>query len=217
MTSVRELQSELGVTADGIFGPQSKVALLARFTNLNAKAITEAQIASLADRLQCTAKQIKAVAAVESSGSGFDRSGKPKILYERHMFHRLTDGKWSVTSYSNPTWGGYKEGSWDKLAAACAKDPDAAFGACSWGKFQVLGLHWSKLGYASSYALAVSTVESEMAHYDLLARYIEAFGLKDELRALSTDPDDCRAFANAYNGPAYQRHDYHTKLAKAMA
>ncbi|WP_337192532.1 N-acetylmuramidase domain-containing protein [Novosphingobium silvae] len=103
-----------------------------------------------------------------------------------------------------------------KLGLACAKNPDAAFGSCSWGKFQVLGLHWSKLRYASPYALAFSTVASEAAHYELLARYIEVFGLTDELRALSRDPDDCRAFAQGYNGPAYAVGGYHQKLARAM-
>ena len=213
----RSLQRTLGVAADGIFGPISREALRSRFTNMHAPAVTAGEIAAFAARLGCSVKQIKAVAKVESSGGGYDRNGRPKILFERHLFHRQTGGKWSKTSFSDPAAGGYGLDSWDKLGQACAKDPDAAFASCSWGKFQVLGQWWDKFGFASSYDLAFSTVASEAAHYELLARYIEVFGLVDELRALSANRDDCRAFAKAYNGPAYEKYAYHTKLAAAMA
>ncbi|MEE4452852.1 N-acetylmuramidase domain-containing protein [Novosphingobium resinovorum] len=215
--TVKDLQTALGVKPDGVFGPISRAALMAKFINLSASAVTQADIAGFASRLGCTVKQIAAVATVESSGGGFDKAGRPKILFERHLFHRQTGGKWSQASYSDPIAGGYGDDSWNKLGLACAKDPDAAFGSCSWGKFQVLGLHWSKLGYASPYALALSTVAGEASHYELLARYIEKFGLIDALRALSRDPDDCRAFARAYNGTGYETYKYHTKLAAAMA
>lgn len=211
-----ELQKAIGTPADGIFGPNSKKALLLAFSNRSAPAVTDSDIKEFAARLNCTEKQIRAVAKVESAGAGFDSAGRPKMLFERHIFHRETSGRWSVTSFSNPSGGGYSENSWEKLQDACAKDPDAAFSACSWGKFQVMGMHWQKLGYDSPYQLARSTVDTERAHYELLARYIERFGLVDALRKLSTNPEDCRAFAKAYNGPGYEKFSYHTKLASAM-
>ncbi|TDW65336.1 uncharacterized protein DUF3380 [Novosphingobium sp. PhB55] len=213
----RSLQRVLGVTADGIFGPISREALRSRFTNAHAPAVTAGEIAAFAARLGCTVKQLEAVAQVESSGGGYDRNGRPKILFERHLFHRQTGGKWSVASFSNLSAGGYSEDSWDKLGLACGKDPDAAFSSCSWGKFQVLGKWWKEFGFLGPYELAFSTVESEAAHYELLARYIEVFGLSGALRTLSTDPETCRAFAKGYNGPAYAAGGYHTKLAAAMA
>lgn len=214
--NVRELQLAIGTSADGIWGPNSRTALLAAFTNTRAPAVTGDEIDAFAGMVGCTPKQLRAVAKVESSGSGFDRQGRPKILYERHLFHRMTDGRWSVSSFSNPAGGGYSQDSWAKLNAAAGKDPDAAFSACSWGKFQVLGLHWSKLGYASPFALAKATTESEANHYLLLVQYVRTFGLAEAMRALSTDPEDCRAFAAGYNGPAYRRFNYHAKLAEAM-
>lgn len=213
---VRGLQTKLGVTADGAFGPISRQALLDTFTNTNAPVVTDGEIQAFAERLGCSLKQLRAVAKVESAGGGFDNKGRPKILYERHIFHRLTNGQWTPSTFSQREYGGYGEDSWGKLLLACGKNPDAAFSACSWGKFQVLGAHWSRLGYDSPYALAVSTVASEAAHYELLARYIEKFGLLDELWALSSDPADCAAFAAAYNGPAYVRNHYDRKLAEAM-
>lgn len=214
--TIAELQKVIGTKVDGRWGPASRAALLARFTNTSAAKITTNEMQAFAERLGCTLRQLAAVAAVESSGSGFDRYGRPKILYERHYFHRLTEGKWSPGSFSNAARGGYSEDSWVKLATACAYAPDAAFSSVSWGKFQVMGFHWSKLGYVSPFDLAVSTVGSEAAHYELLARYIETFGLKDDIRRLSTNPADCRDFAAGYNGSAYEAGGYHRKLAEAM-
>ena len=33
---------------------------------------------------------------------------------------------------------------------------------------------------------------------------------------LNTSPNDIRAFARGYNGKAYERYEYHIKLAKAL-
>lgn len=210
------LQKAIGTVPDGKWGAASRSALIDKFANKAAPSISNGQLQAFADRLGVTLKQIAAVARVESSGAAFDSWGRPKILYERHLFHRMTDGKWSPSAYSNGQGGGYGEDSWDKLTWAAGKAPDAAFSACSWGKFQVLGMHWSALGYSSAFALAASTVTSEAAHYDLLCRFIEKNNLKAAMQAISTDPDDCRAFARSYNGPTYANFEYHLKLAKAM-
>lgn len=205
------------LVVDGQIGPASRAAIEAVFTNLNAPAVNDADITVIASKLGCTEKQVRAVAQVESSGGGFDSLGRPKILFERHKFHSATGGKYSTAPYSNPSSGGYNEDSWDKLTHACAKDVDAAFASASWGKFQVMGFHWEALGYPSALDLAYSTVLSEAAHYELLARYVLENHLKEEMAQISTDPDDCRPFAKGYNGSGYEKYGYHEKLAKAMA
>lgn len=203
------------VVVDGKIGPASQAAIVAAFTNRNAPAVTDSQIAAFALRLGCTTKQLRAVARVESGGSAFDNFGRPKILFERHIFHRLTDGQWDGTAFSNASPGGYDESSWSKLTQAAAKNPDAAFSSASWGKFQVIGAHWNTLGYASPIALAYSTVMDEAASYELLARFIEKNGLSGALARLSTDTASCTPFARGYNGPAQRGYD--AKLAAAMA
>ncbi len=214
--TIAELQEAIGTPADGLWGPASRAALLAFFANTSAPAITVAEMDAFAARLGCSLRQLAAVATVESSGGGFDRAGRPKILFERHYFHRLTDGRWSPAVFSDPEAGGYEVSSWDKLAAACGRAPDAAFASASWGKFQVMGAHWHMLGYASPFELAASCRVGEVAHYELLARFLEENNLLPQLRALSSNAEDCRAFARAYNGPRYERHAYHTKLARAL-
>jgi hypothetical protein len=204
------------VAVDGIAGTMTRGAIVRAFTNDCAAAVTPEDIATLASRLGCSEKQIRAVAKVESAGSGFDIHGRPKILFERHIFYRLTNGKFPATSFNQSKGGGYDQDSWDKLTRAAAYDVDAAFASASWGKFQVLGSHWKALGYASPLEMAYSAVTGEAAHFEMLARYVEHFELEQAIRQLSTDPDDNEMFARLYNGPAFRRFAYHLKLAAAM-
>jgi hypothetical protein len=204
------------VVVDGDFGRKSREALSKCFINLCADAVTDADIATIAARLGCAPKQLRAVATVESGGSAYDNEGRPKILFERHKFYSSTGGRFGVSPWSNPKRGGYNENSWDKLTRAAAQDAGAAFASASWGKFQVMGFHWNVLDYPSALEMAYSTVTGEAAHYEMLARFIEANRLLGALRRLSTNPEDNRGFARAYNGPAYEDYSYHIKLAKAM-
>ncbi|RVU04246.1 DUF3380 domain-containing protein [Novosphingobium umbonatum] len=217
--NITDLQKAIGAKADGIWGEGSRKALLNAFTNANPAAgkITPDQLKELATRLKVSVKQIAAVASVEAGGSGYDASGKPKILFERHKFYKLTGGIYGETTFSNKAAGGYNENSWDKLAGAIGTGAvDAAFMSASWGKFQVMGEYWDEFHFASPFAFAFSTVASEKAHYEMLANYVEVNHLQDEMAKLSTNPEDCRAFAKAYNGPAYVNFNYHSKLAQAM-
>lgn len=215
--NIIDLQKAIGAKPDGIWGDGSRKALLNAFTNAAPAKLSADEAKAFADRLKVSPKQLAAVASVESSGGGFDAAGKPKILFERHKFHAFTGGKYSVSVFSNPQGGGYEVNSWDKLLGAIVTgEVDAAFMSASWGKFQVLGQYWSDFHYDSPFALALSTVPSEKGHYELLCRYIEHFKLQDEMAAISTNPETCRAFAKAYNGGNYTQFDYHNKLAAAM-
>jgi hypothetical protein len=219
--TIKEFQAWLNahgasLAVDGVAGAQTKRAVLSVFANKQAPAASNADIAVIAARIGCTPKQVRAVAAVESGGSAFDAIGRPKILFERHYFHRLTEGKWSITEYSNPSAGGYAADSWLKLADAAARDPWAAFQSASWGKFQVMGAHWKALGYDSPLDMAWAMRESEMAHYDALARFVKVNGLADDMARLSTNPADNVGFARKYNGPGYAKYAYDQKLARAM-
>ncbi len=214
---IRTLQAAIGAVVDGKWGPASQTALLAHFTNRQAPALRQADFVAAASLLNASVAQVRAVRQVEAAASGFDPAGKPKILFERHKFHRFTGGRHGLTAFSNPAAGGYGESSWTKLSAAIATgDVDAAFMACSWGAFQVMGQWWSDLGYASPYDLAHSCVAGEGAHLDLMVRFVRHNHLDDELRALSSNPVSCRAFAAAYNGSGYRTNAYDVKLAKAM-
>lgn len=205
------------LVVDGQCGPQTRAALIAAFTNPNAAAVDAVYIAVLATRLGCQPKQIRAVTQVESNGAAYDKLGRPKMLFERHKFWQLTNGRFPLSDWNNPESGGYSLNSWNKLTFAACEDALAAFGAVSWGKFQVLGLNWHDLGYPSSLELAYSTVTGEAAHYELFARFVEHNNLLGAIRKLSTNAADNEAFARAYNGPEWRKFDYANQLAEAMA
>lgn len=224
--NIAQLQRAIGTRPDGLWGPASKHALLTTFTNRTAPAVTAKDLAAAAYRLGCSILQLQAVREVESDGTGFDAAGRPKILWERHRFHRQTGGRFSPSEFSQSTMGGYtydanKDGvvdSWDRLSAAIATGfVDVAFQSCSWGAFQIMGDWWDELKYASPFDMAISTRVSEAAHLDMLVRFIEHNGLQDEIRALTSNPATCRAFAAAYNGPAFRKNRYDEKLAAVMA
>jgi len=101
---------------------------------------------------------------------------------------------------------------WALLNRAIKIDRDAAYASTSWGLGQVMGEHWRWLGYASVDALVAEARAGFAGQLRLMLLYIEKAGLTDAVRRR-----DWSAFARAYNGPAYARHGYHTRLAAAYA
>lgn len=217
------------LTIDGAVGPKTRDAIYTLFANRNASAITPAQISVIARELTVSDAQVRAVASVESNGGGYQQSGHPKILWERHWFFRRIavkitaslPGQW--VAHPNP--GGYtldadKDGindSWEKLLEGCTRDPVAAFESCSWGKFQIMGAHWNPLGYKSVFDFAWAFRESEYGHYKALAAFIRVNRLIPAMQALSSTPSTNERFAHGYNGPQWRKNDYAGKLAQAMA
>lgn len=231
--NVRELQQWLNahgadpiLKIDGDGGKETRRAFLQVFVNKNAKAITSEQLLDIAKRLGDTStKRINAVAKVESTGGGWFDTGLPKILYERHYFYNLTKGKYGINQrLSNPKSGNYTldankndiNDSWEKLSEACCLDPDAALQSVSIGKFQVMGKHYKSLGFDHPIDMLWAARSSEYEHYKMLAGYIEFNNLKKAFLALSTNSETNRALAKGYNGPAYEKYQYHIQLANAM-
>ena len=236
--NVKELQSWLNdrgaspkLVADGIGGPKTREAIYQVFRNNKAKAVTQDDINRMAGMLGDTSdKRIKAVARVESAGNSFDNNGLVKILYERHYFYKAVKriiffpGR-TDHFLSNPSWGGYTtdfnnnaiNDSWEKLAYAACIDPDGAFQSVSIGKFQVMGSHYKALGYAHPIDMLYDATTNESSHYYMLVNYIlKVANLSNAFLKLSTNSEDCRAFAKGYNGSNYASNKYHTKLADAM-
>jgi len=177
-------------------------------------------IANMATQLGATVRQVRAVAEVESSGSGWDRTGLLSCLWERHwLFKRL---RFAVPLLSDPKPGGYTvdldddgiNDSWEKLAdAAMAYGANLAFECASFGKFQIMGAHWKALGYRSAIDFVWRMTQSEAAHYVAFQRYVEVNGLRPALARVNGSPANCTAFARGYNGKAQKGYD--AKIATA--
>lgn len=170
---------------------------------------------------------LQAVAEVEAGPhGGFLDTGEPVLLYERHVFHRLTDGRFSgalapgdfpreVSELSLPTAGGYGAVSIQhaKLAAAAKLDRDSALKACSWGLFQILGLNHLEAGFPTVQAFVNAMYRGVDDHLRALVMFLRHDGRLVE----ALQGHEWAEFARLYNGPAYQRNKYDTRLAAAYA
>lgn len=177
---------------------------------------TASGLSNAAKRLRVDVPTIQAVAQVEAAGVGFLSDGRPKILFERHIFGRLTEHKHdqSAPDLSNRATGGYVGGAgeYPRLYRALQLDADAAVQAASWGSFQIMGFNWRACGEKSLLGFLLAMHHNPDAHLALFAAFVESQGLADELQR-----KDWAGFARRYNGPAYAENSYDTKLAAAYA
>lgn len=163
--------------------------------------------------------EIRAVLEVESRGSGFDKSGRPIILFEPHVFWRLL-GKGTKriaaekASLAYAKWGAhpYPRDSYPRLIAAIKIDETAAMKACSWGLPQIMGENFAAAGYGSVQEMVEAFCEDEENHLVAMVRFIVKAGLAGKIKA-----HDWAGFARGYNGPGYAKNRYDTRLAAAFA
>jgi hypothetical protein len=122
-----------------------------------------AGLAGIGHKLGVHAVEIWTVLAVETSGCGYMPDRRPEILYERHVFHRLTKGKYDDGDISAPTAGGYGDSGahqYDRLALAIAKNRAAALQSCSWGIGQIMGENYALAGFSDVELMVAAMSES---------------------------------------------------------
>ncbi len=171
-----------------------------------------------AARLGVSTAALRAVIAVETTGGGFVDDELPKILFEGHVFHRLTGGAHADErpDLCHPRWtkahyrGG--RGEYDRLLAAIELDADAALASCSWGLGQVLGSNHAVCGFDHIDDFVNAMAAGEGRQLDAMVGFIAHHGLAEHLR-----DEAWAAFARRYNGPGYAANAYDTKLAAAFA
>lgn len=224
MTTLTELQTLLKNTGryagvvDGLWGRLTEAAILTALTDGPDTALTEQDYVDSASRLGVPVAAIKAVVSVESAGSGFI-NGRPTILTEPHRFSRATGGKFdkSHPTVSYPKWGQRpypktQDGRYDVLLKMIRLNVDAGFASASYGKFQILGENYKAAGYASPVDFAIAQARDERTQLVAFEKFIIANNLLGALKRL-----DWAAFARGYNGTAYRKNQYDTKLAAAFA
>jgi N-acetylmuramidase-like protein/putative peptidoglycan binding protein len=179
--------------------------------------LSEAGLNAAAGQLGLSPAALWAVVRVETRGWGFLADRRPQILFERHIFHRETQGAFDATApeISDPSPGGYGASGahqYDRLAAAIALDRQAALRSASWGIGQIMGFHASTLGFGGVDAMVTAMVESEDLQLHAMTRFIGSAGLDAALKQC-----DWARFARGYNGAGYASNQYDTKLARAYA
>ena len=175
--AVRDFQSKNQLVIDGVVGPKTWSKLLEQqqqLTHFNNKFLSEEDLKEFAQQYQLELATVKAVNEIESSGKGFLIDGRPRILFEGHVFWRqlkkkglepsqFTSERTKNILYSKWTKKYYEGGKqeYDRLekAAGLSDDDrvhDAAYESASYGAFQIMGFHWGFLGFPS--------VDSFLAH-----------------------------------------------------
>ena len=168
--------------------------------------------------LNCDVPAIRAVAEVESGPlGGFNDDGSPVILYEPHIFHQLTGGKYdarypelSYAKWKTRPYGSNAE-QHQRLARAVALDRDAALKSCSWGLFQIMGSNHRMAGHLTVQRMVNAAYADVDEHLRMFVNFIiNRNGLIDALRA-----HDWPTFKLVYNGPG--ENEYAAKMAAAFA
>ena len=186
----------------------------------------EVQIAAkkVADVFKIEPGAVMATIEVESGGRTFahvDGRKEPLIRFEGHYFYRRLSGEKRdravAAGLASPKAGAIpnprtQAARWELLNRAAEIDAEAAFESISIGVGQVMVAHWQWLGYDSPTAMVNEARHSLDGQILQMFKFIQKAGLIDALRR-----KDWTAFARGYNGPAYARFGYHTKLAAAYA
>jgi hypothetical protein len=167
---------------------------------------------------------------VESLGCGYLASRRPQILFERHIFSKLTNHVWdeSAPGVSNPQPGGYGpsgDSQYTRLGQAYSLNPadpadpsvptptrTAALQSASWGLGQVLGTNATSVGFASIQDMVTSMAASEDGQLQAVVGFIQTNNLQNALQQ-----QDWATYADKYNGPNYAQNQYDTKLAQSYA
>jgi hypothetical protein len=74
-----------------------------------------------------------------------------------------------------------------------------------------MGFHWQHLGYASAAVFSEAMHRSEGEQLEAFVRFIK----KDAALHQALKDRNWPAFAERYNGPAYARNQYDTRMATA--
>ncbi|TIO14913.1 MAG: N-acetylmuramidase family protein [Mesorhizobium sp.] len=181
-----------------------------------AKRLDDVDLPKLAATIGCTEDDLHAFLDVETLGHGFDALSRPIILFEPHVFYRNLAGaaraKAVAAGLAYQRWGEkpYPRDSYPRLMAACAIDETAALKAASWGLGQVLGENFKAAGYETVQDMVSDMMADEESQLRAAVNFIKFHKLDIPLRK-----HDWAGFAKGYNGAAYRKNAYDTKLAEA--
>jgi hypothetical protein len=167
---------------------------------------------------------ILAIQSVESGNNGYLPDGRPKILFEGHIFWRMLKAAGKNPAdyvkgnedilFEKSDRSKYTKGAseYARLEKAEKIDRVAALKSASWGEFQIMGFNHKTVGYPD----VDSFVESISQPGAGQIRAVLTFMDNNKLLPLVRGPNKQWAkFAAAYNGAGYKKNQYDVKLQKA--
>jgi hypothetical protein len=179
-----------------------------------AAVLTKQGFDKVLERLQVDEASLWALLTVETRGFGYLPDRRPKILYERHIFHKRTNGRFSAANpdISSRDSGGYLGGAaeYARLDRAIKLDRLAALESASWGLGQIMGFNASQLGYVGAEAMVASFLEGEDLQLDGAMRFIT----RNPPLELAFIKKKWASVAFFYNGKNFAEKGYDVKLER---
>lgn len=187
----------------------------------DATPISAADFAEAAAVINVDPLRLMAVDDVESNGRGFHPlTRRPIILFEPHVFSKHTKGAFDAThpEISYPAWGTRdypvsQETRYQQLVQAMALAEASALMATSWGRFQILGENYDRVGFPDVRGFVRAMARNEREQLLAFVRFVAA----SPALVAALKRSDWGGFARRYNGPAYAKHGYDQKLKAAFA
>lgn len=179
-------------------------------------------IEKTAGRLGVEPCALSAVCQVEAAGDGFLPDGRPKILFEGHVFWKelkkagldpaqyaaaqpdIIYPKWTKAHYQ----GGVRE--YGRLDRAKRVHQDAALKSASWGAFQIMGFNYGLCGCGHVREFVEAVGGGYEGQLEMLGEFLKANNLVRHLKA-----KNWAAFAKGYNGAGYAQNQYDLKMRQA--
>lgn len=184
-------------------------------------------VSAVAAQHRIPKSSLLALVEVECAGEPFEKDGRtPRLLFERHQFFKYLQAR-APQKLQGAIDAGLAHANWRRdtqykdqgtsakrlqlIARAREIDAECATLATSWGVGQTMGFCAAEIGFSSATAMVDWMTEGGVtAQVEAMAREIKAKGLENALRK-----EDWQTFARKYNGPAYARNRYDTKMATA--
>lgn len=234
--AIKDFQFKNKLVVDGIVGPKTWAILFEKQKEVEGfknKFLSENDLVEFSNKFQLELAAVKAVNEVESLGKGFLIQGRPRILFEGHVFWRQLQKRginpndfmkpeFSDILYAKWTKQHYKGGAGEYVrlekAAGISDIPgvhDAAYCSASWGAFQIMGFHYKKLGYTNIDQFVADMYEHEREHLKAFGQFISNSSFSGKKLIDWLREKNWANFAHAYNGSGYKKNKYDIKLEKA--
>lgn len=232
---VRAFQAQAGLKQDGVVGPITWGRLAGSIEPAAAdpqpailpSTLQPEDLDDAAKALNVDKATIRAICEVEASGSGFLPSGRPKILFEGHVFwaellrvnlnprdflpanRDILYQKWTKEHYLGGT------GEYTRLKRAMEIHEAAALKSASWGLFQIMGFNHAVCGFETVHTFVSAMYESERRHLLAFCSYVLLTAHDGKPLVQYLREKNWAGFARGYNGPGYKVNGYDVKLASA--
>ena len=234
--AVKDFQLKNSLVVDGVVGLKTWMKLIEKEKQIvksNDKLLAEKDLVDFANMYGLELAAVKAVNQIESSGKGFLAFGKPRILFEGHVFwselkkrniepnsflnslsQDILYDKWTKKYYK----GG--EGEYERMEKAAnitdlPGTKEAAYCSASWGAFQIMGYNYKNLGYNSIDNWVLAMNDHEREHLAAFGKFISMKSISGKKLINWLQEKNWEKFAEGYNGSGYKKNKYDEKLKAA--